>query len=679
MSIQSGQVPLSAQYAVGGLPISSDSARRTIKLFPQNGTSGYTYGTNGTIRLDLPPSIGFLDVHNSYLSFRIRVDNSVVDMSKKCRLDKHSMSWCRNFTIQSSTGAVIEQLDHYNLLVNLLHKATSPDDYASSIGQMLDGTGDKATRNAAFAHPIGKQYVCGFDGSGILNGSTPYLPIGFLQGPLTIEMELAPFADCFVGSKKGTAELNYIIDNVEYIASVITFGQDYNAIFERQLRSDGIDISYSSYRAHTTSINSAKEDIQISQNAKSVKGVYSVLRSKGKYRSPLFDSLTTYKSGNLKEIQYNLGGREYPTFPLKLENNGFTQLYAQNLNSWNMFRNHALGSGIKDNTFASTETAAIALPTNGVTTASVHPLRRIYGRWFCNQPQKQHDNSASANTVATQPTCTLSIADLTHIKAEVAKTPPTAARPLTIGNTVVNGALAPTKHYVKTLTFRPDDARDLAAVEMGIRCKMGVAVADASTAVGNEPKQAAGVFSNLFGGATATETIGNQLGLDRFYADTPAFNYKLAASKGHNRGTDAPNVLYAGSPAPFSHGDIGTSGTSDDTLGWGIGVPFVDGLNRPIFSTGDFSQVGWLDLLPDDSDFYISANFETHHESGRLISGSDLTNATPLHVVLEYDTNKTQGTTNYLEYREDNDIMTNFVHYDAILRVEPDGTLISSM
>ena len=61
-------------------------------------------------------------------------------------------------------------------------------------------------------------------------------------------------------------------------------------------------ISYGSYRAHTTSINSAKEDIQISQNTKSVKGGYSVLRSKGKYRPPLFDSLTTYKPGNLKEI-----------------------------------------------------------------------------------------------------------------------------------------------------------------------------------------------------------------------------------------------------------------------------------------------------------------------------------------------------------------------------------------
>jgi hypothetical protein len=568
------------------------------------------------------------------------------------------MSWCRNFTIQSSTGAVIEQLDHYNLLVNLLHKATSPDDYATSIGQMLDGTGDKATRNACLAHPNGKQYVCGFDGSGILNGSTPYLPIGFLQGPLTVEMELAPFADCFVGTAKAGKTLNYIIDNVEYIASVITFGQDYNAIFERQLRGDGIDISYSSYRAHTTSINSAKEDIQISQNAKSVKGVYSVLRSKNKYRSALHDSLTTYKSGNLKEIQYSLGGREYPTFPLKLENNGFTQLYAQNLNSWNMFRNHALGSGIKDDTFASTETTQVALPTNGVATATIQPLRRIYGRWFCNRPQK--------NDELTTTTITLTQAEQNGMAAAAANLVKTASENIV-------------QHYVKTLTFRPDDATDLASIAMGIRCKMGVGVADASTAAGNEPKQASGVFSNIFGSATAADTIGHQLGLDRFYADVPAFNYRLAANKGHNRGTDAPNVLYAGSPSPFSWGGIGTSGVSDDTLGWGIGVPFVDGLNRPVFSTVNFSQVGWLDLLPDDSDFYISANFETHHESGRLISGSDLTNATPLHVVLDYDTTKTQGTTNYLEYREDNDVMTNFVHFDAILRVEPDGTLISSM
>ena len=651
MSIQSGQVPLSAQYAVGGLPISSDSARRTIKLFPQNGTSGYTYGTNGTIRLDLPPSIGFLDVHNSYLSFRVRVDNTVVDVAKPCRLDKHSMSWCRNFTIQSSTGSTLEQLDHYNLLVNLLHKATSPDDYASSIGQMLDGTGDRATRNASLAHPSGKQYVCGFDGSGILNGSTPYLPIGFLQGPMTIEMELAPFADCFVGSKKGTAELNYIIDNVEYIASVITFGQDYNAIFERQLRTDGIDISYSSYRAHTTSINTPKEDIQISQNAKSVKGVYSVLRSKNTYRSALHDSLTTYKSGNLKEIQYNLGGREYPTFPLKLENNGFTQLYAQNLNSWNMFRNHALGSGIKDNTFASTETTAIPYPRNAVATATIQPLRRIYGRWFCNQPQKTNDDTSHSFTVGQQTGF--------NTAAEVFVVPKVT-----------------TRNYVKTLTFRPNDARDLNAVQMGIRCKMGVRLADASSntavAVTAGIANLEGSFSNIFGSATP---VNHKFGLDRFYGDVPAGTLN---AKGHNRGHNAPNVIYAGAPAPFSHGSIGTGGAVDQ-LGWGIGIPFVDGTNKPIFSTTDFSQIGWLDILPDDSDFYISANFETHHESGRLISGSDLTNATPLHVVLDYDTNETQGTSNYLEYREDNDIMTNFIHYDGILRMEPDGTLISSM
>ena len=67
-----------------------------------------------------------------------------------------------------------------------------------------------------------------------------------------------------------------------------------------------------------------------------------------------------------------------------------------------MFRNHALSSGIKDNTFASTETTAILYPRNAVATATIQPLRRIYGRWFCNQPQKTNDDTSHSFTVGQQ-------------------------------------------------------------------------------------------------------------------------------------------------------------------------------------------------------------------------------------------------------------------------------------
>ena len=53
-------------------------------------------------------------------------------------MDRNSMSWVRTFTIYSASGAQIEHIDHYNLLVNLLHKATSPHGYSESIGQMID-------------------------------------------------------------------------------------------------------------------------------------------------------------------------------------------------------------------------------------------------------------------------------------------------------------------------------------------------------------------------------------------------------------------------------------------------------------------------------------------------------------------------------------------------------------
>ena len=69
----SGMIPAMARYKTGGLPVSVDSLRRQIQLYPENGTSGYEPDINGTIRLQLPSTIGFLDTVNSYLSFRIKV------------------------------------------------------------------------------------------------------------------------------------------------------------------------------------------------------------------------------------------------------------------------------------------------------------------------------------------------------------------------------------------------------------------------------------------------------------------------------------------------------------------------------------------------------------------------------------------------------------------------------
>ena len=163
-------VPSNSRYQSGGKPVAISSSRRSVKVIPEGGTSGYTPDTNGTIRMELAPSLQFLDCHNSYLSFRVKPKAGTINLAKPCRMDNHAMSWCRSMTIYSSTGATLEHIDHMNLISCLMHKTTSGKDYRDSIGRMVDNTGSRAMRNAAMATPGGKMYNCGFDMSGILSG-----------------------------------------------------------------------------------------------------------------------------------------------------------------------------------------------------------------------------------------------------------------------------------------------------------------------------------------------------------------------------------------------------------------------------------------------------------------------------------------------------------------------------
>ena len=115
----SGAVPNHAKYVAGGLPVGLDSKRRTIKLMPQTGTNGYTPSGTNVIKIDVPPSIWFLDTQNSYLRFSMKISGSTVDLRMPCFMDKNAMSWVDRFEVISNNGSVLESIHDYNLLVNL--------------------------------------------------------------------------------------------------------------------------------------------------------------------------------------------------------------------------------------------------------------------------------------------------------------------------------------------------------------------------------------------------------------------------------------------------------------------------------------------------------------------------------------------------------------------------------
>jgi hypothetical protein len=92
-----------------------------------------------------------------------------------------------------------------------------------------------------------------------------------------------------------------------------------------------------------------------------------------------------------------------------------------------------------------------------------------------------------------------------------------------------------------------------------------------------------------------------------------------------------------------------------------------------VYTAGDAC---YLDRVPSDDDFYIGQSFETHDEHSAMISGTDLTNTVPLHINLKFmDT----GGDIINPPVKQGDLLTAFLHYDAVLRIEPDGSVVSSM
>jgi len=693
-------VPSNARFQSGGKPVAISSTRRTVKVMPEGGTSGYTPDTNGTIRIELAPSLQFLDPHASFLSFRIKPRmngvTSTVDLSKECRMDANSMSWCRSFAIYSSTGATLEHIDHYNLLTCLMHKVTSPQDYRTSIGQMVDNSGDRATRNAAMVTPGGKVYNSGFDMSGVLSGggdSGRLIPLGFMQGPLTLELVLAPFKECFVGTATSGQTASYQIDNIEYHAQCVSFSPEYNAKFSQQLRDRGIDMSFSTYKTHNTVLASDSVDMSISQNSASVKGVYHVLRSKNTYNSEKYDSLSTYKSGNVKEVQWDMGSKLFPEFPLKLDNDGVVNLYSHNLHSFNMWRNHALGSSVDDKSFMSTEPTTRAGGLHG-TAFQATPVRRVYGTWVCNG-KEVYDKTKYTNTTA----AVAGVYNVATINTAInALRLPTVKMELALGkkNPLTKVALAAANtveftHTVPSLSFVPDNAKDISLIESGMRCKIGCSATevpeDEGTANANVDIKSS--RAGDVGTADYTNLASTDLGLDRFFLSTPAVAYTVDANavalKNTNYEPDSKNIMYPGAPThvAWAHTASGAAGAGTMLARQvvGVGVPFVDGSNRPILSKREGTAFkGWVEILPDDDSFFLGCNFETHPESTGLVSGSDLTNATPLHLRLEYTTGTdAAGGSNFFQHRDGNDPFTSFVHIDAVLRLQEDGTVVSSV
>jgi len=549
---------------------------------------------------------------------------------------------------------------------------------------MVDNHGDRACRNAALANPKGAMFNSGFDASGVLGrAETKALPLSWMQGPLIIELTLYDFRDCMVGTDKSASEsASYTLDNVEYHASCLSMSPEYNERFASQLRTRGIDISYSTFKTHVTNLTSPNIDLPISQNSASVKATYHILRSKDTYQSQQHDSLSTYKSGGLQEIQWDVGGVLYPQQPLKLLDDGVTNLYTHNLQTYNLKGDHSQGCLVNDTNFWTGEATN---PATQVTKFNALPIKRVYGTWVANSKVAYQQFGKTTNAVAGIAN-TVDGQNLTSNMVESLVAARTMTQPTMVfatdeeyqGVKLTGNRSVDLTHMVQTLHFVPHNAADIAVVEQGLRCKIGYRTeptGEAST--GGDTDLASIVVNDVEYGGFSNLTAAD-MGLDRFYSANPAAAPGTYKSQNYSR--TGKSVMYAGAPCQVAWGHKAASAQINARHIAGIGIPFVDGQNRPILSKRNACAFeGFVEIVPNDDQFYVSCNMETFNATPGLVSGQDLTNATPLHVRLQYASQADTPDSQFFENLHNQDSFTSFVEVDSILRWQPDGTLISSV
>ena len=503
-------------------------------------------------------------------------------------------------------------------------------------------------------------YCAGLDASGIFGGNSKYLPFQFMAGPLSLEFTLATFTDCFVGTPLSGGSGSYTISNVEYIAECLSFGQDFNYIFEQQLRTSGIDISYHTYRSHHQSLQSASDQVvQLAQNSKSVKGAYVIMRDKDTYRSHDHESLSTYKSGRVQEYYFDLGGRLFPENPINVANCGCAVAYANNCNSFNHFRDQQSGSQITRHTFGANEggSKSSTVPTlsAGSSTDVSEVVARYHG-WLLG-------NDKAINDVVFNRDGSANGEDSLHEHQIDANT---------------------TKHDMimsEALFFKPSNLFDSKDIKIGDRIKISYASLTAPDA------EASFQYANNTGGYNEAKgynedsndktkngregaylfVVGVGLDVVRKYrqaAGKTVFSYEtirgcvaLAKTKeGINSKGAHNNASYMASTLSLETKELGL--VTADTYAYGA------------------TNAVYLDVVADDRDFYIGQSFETHAEHDRIVSGSDMTSVVPLHINIKFSDVALGG--NPHPPVKQGDLLTAFIHLDAILRVMPDGSCVSS-
>lgn len=250
-------------------------------------------------------------------------------------------------------GVPLEDIDEYGRLARHLVDCSVGEGYAASSGAILDGTGANTLRESrgALKALVGVQtseLSLPYADSGVITAeqtsllrssdlkrnvifnpftgltrSQKLIPLKWMAAQFTIELELAPAAECLLSASAGAT---YSLADVCWIAEIHEFDSLYDASFYDGMVQMGIPIKFTSYKHQQKSISGSAGDYQIQERARSLKHAIALIQDSN-VASTLHDTHISYhNTGNkysagvftvgtaapVEEFQWRVGGRYMP-------------------------------------------------------------------------------------------------------------------------------------------------------------------------------------------------------------------------------------------------------------------------------------------------------------------------------------------------------------------------------
>ena len=328
------------------LPLGVKGVSKARKFQPNNGST-FT-STNPVIRIPLN-STGFLDTQHSYLSFKCTFTKSDGNNSA---IDGGGQGVIRQLRLEGSDGSELERIDNYNVIWNVMSQCQVGADHSVTLMNAMEAVPTTIGNNASVQNANGTSRGYSVKLMSALLNNPKMVPLGWVAGGgLVLELTLDSDQNA-IWNDAGT-QGTYSISEVNYIGQVVEMEEGFNQSFRAMLASSGgIQWAGSTFRGHNYSFTSAANGsavIPVSERAKSIKALYTILRLNGGANDQFAATKYTLSHRTFNDTisyQVKIGSNVYPSQPITGSSTDVSQYVAELVKSFSALGDVRQGSAL---------------------------------------------------------------------------------------------------------------------------------------------------------------------------------------------------------------------------------------------------------------------------------------------------------------------------------------------